>query len=232
MRAVTRLPMLPRCVGSTRSGERAWSSRAAKTAPSIKAAPQKQVKIVPLSHTRRRSKSARKLPPMGNGGSLPRSIALGCDWRVFPLSNSPSPTSCSPRVSRRPKLVSIAGTNDPNVSARPRWMISHGPQVIGIFFLRYFVSTTGRCARCVPAYASWKIVARVRQGAFCPVRSVPRCPRFVSTSNVRFFVVRPTRWTCMLTRFFVENGLGAARKCSAILAIFCLKENDCVGLCA
>ena len=70
----------PRSAASTRSGTVAKlvsPSRAAKTAPLIRAAPQRPVRIVPLNHwteTRRRSTSPLDSPSTDNGGSLPRSM--------------------------------------------------------------------------------------------------------------------------------------------------------------
>src|SRR5215831_292273 len=94
LRAVARLP--PRSVDSTRSGLAAkWASpsRAAKTAPPMRAAPHKPVKIVPLSQrtdTRLRSKSLLTPPSRDSGGSLPRSFAPDCalcQSRALPWSN-------------------------------------------------------------------------------------------------------------------------------------------------
>ena len=70
----------PRTAASTRSGTVAKlvsPSSAAKTAPLIRAAPQRPVRTVPLNHwteTRRRSTKPLVSPSTDNGGSLPRSM--------------------------------------------------------------------------------------------------------------------------------------------------------------
>ena len=73
-------PMAPCKALSTRSGTVAKlvsPSRAAKTAPLMSAAPQRPVRMTPLSHwteTRRRSTKPLPSPSTDNGASLPRSI--------------------------------------------------------------------------------------------------------------------------------------------------------------
>src|SRR5581483_11792996 len=73
-------PNAPRNAPSTRSGMRAKvisPSSDAKTAPPMRAAPQRPVRIVPLNHcteTRRRSITAASVPSTESGGSWPRSM--------------------------------------------------------------------------------------------------------------------------------------------------------------
>ena len=77
------MPSAPRSAVSTRSGTAAKlvsPSSDAKTAPPMRAAPQKPVRIVPENHcteTRRRSTRPVVSPSTESGGSLPRSMAIG-----------------------------------------------------------------------------------------------------------------------------------------------------------
>ncbi len=80
LRTVAARSFEPRSASCTRSGTVAkllWPSSDAKTAPPMRAAPHRPVRIVPLNHctdTRRRSMRLLVSPSTDNGGSWPRSI--------------------------------------------------------------------------------------------------------------------------------------------------------------
>src|SRR4029453_18659201 len=94
-------PNAPRSAPSTRSGTLAKvisPSREAKTAPPMRAAPPRPVRMVPLNHcteTRRRSITAASEPSTESGGSCPRSmIPVSRPWpppRDVRWFNPPSP---------------------------------------------------------------------------------------------------------------------------------------------
>ena len=83
-------PSAPRSATSTRSGKDAKlasPSRDVKTAPPMRAAPLKAVRIVPANHcteTRRRSTKPLEPPSTDSGGSLPSSMASACLDRIAP----------------------------------------------------------------------------------------------------------------------------------------------------
>ena len=101
-------PNAPRSAPSMRSGTEAKvvsPSSAVKTAPPIRAAPHKPVRMVPLNHctdTRRRSIKVASVPLTDSGGSWPRSIDPGCHAPVVapavrPVAQTRSPETPAPQ---------------------------------------------------------------------------------------------------------------------------------------
>ena len=126
----------PRSAPSTRSGSLAKvisPSSDAKTAPPIRAAPQRPVKIVPLNHcteTRRRSITAASEPSTDSGGSWPRSMTptdrLKAPPRTVLEFKPPSPAIASfptLRLAHLPRGVVRAGNLRAHRS-RPRFVQS------------------------------------------------------------------------------------------------------------
>ena len=115
-------PATPRSAPSTRSGTVAKllsPSRAANTAPPIRAAPHRPARIVPLNHwteIRRRSTNPVFSPSTDNGGSLPRSMRSASKLeryaaRRLPWSKPDVPLRpCNATVPRNTKVPNATGT--------------------------------------------------------------------------------------------------------------------------
>src|SRR5262249_3948935 len=120
----------PRTAASTRSGTVAKlvsPSSAAKTAPLMRAAPQRPVRTVPLNHwteTRRRSTKPPVSPSTDNGGSLPRSIRSASKFeRNAPCrlrrSKPDIPSAhAQGRLTATPKVPNATGTTGVDLKER------------------------------------------------------------------------------------------------------------------
>ena len=125
-----------RSAPSTRSGTVAKlvsPSRAAKTAPLIRAAPQRPVRMTPLSHcteTRRRSTKPLLSPSTDNGGSLPRSMCSASKVErsaacLLPCSKPDIPHARG-RFTATPKVSNATGTTGVDLKHGARRRL-HGP---------------------------------------------------------------------------------------------------------
>ena len=139
----------PRSATSTRSGNDAKlvsPSSDVKTAPPIKAAPHRAVKIVPANHwteTRRRSTNAEVPPSTDSGASLPSSIVSAFFNRCAPRDRAWSKLTVPSSVFDRRWIAAtvspgIAGKslnrriNLPFESAPARCRLAPGPSIAGL----------------------------------------------------------------------------------------------------